>query len=248
MAESGALVWTSFLEQLSIGLGAAVGGWTVFFVASVCFQTNEIHIARRHIFFTNIASLLLAVAVLGILVLEVQTLRRLVWPHLGVVLPALHLLVTILGVCVNSHVCFRWVQLLLQPVGVVMHALAAAQESVQAACLESGTCMTTAGPAAGWTLYHLYVLRWFRISACMAAVWVVLGSGFLSVVLGWCWPRYTPRLFSAEHPLSKLPARKGREHRSADAQGVAVALRRAEGARSRRSPHTAVTVGSGKKA
>lgn len=232
MAETsnGDLVWTPFLEQATLSFGAAVVGWVLAFVAAISCQTNEIAISRRLIRMTNGASLVLAAACLGVLVMDAMTLRRLNWPHLGLVLPILHLVLTMLSACVNSHVCFRWVQLVLQPVALVMHALAAAEESVQAACLEKGTCITTAGAAPGWTLTQLYQLRWLRFVACMASLWVVLGSGYLAVSLGWCWPRYSPRLFSAEHPLSALPVRKGREHRAAEAQGTTTALRRAEAA------------------
>ncbi|KAA0152380.1 hypothetical protein FNF27_01648 [Cafeteria roenbergensis] len=229
-ASSGALVWTPFLEQAALSLGSAVVGWALAFVAAISCQTNEIAISRRLIRITNGASLVLAAACLGVLVMEAMTLRRLSWPHLGMVLPILHLSLTMLSACVNSHVCFRWVQLALQPVAIVMHALAAAQESVQADCLENATCVSTAGAAPGWSLTQLYQLRWLRFVACMASLWVVLGSGYLAVSLGWCWPRYSPRLFSEEHPLSALPVRKGREHRTAEAQGTTTALRRAEAA------------------
>lgn len=229
--EPGLLGWTPFLEQLSIGLGAAVGGWLVVFMGTICCQSNEVFIARRQIAVTNVASLLMAVSCVGVLVLEVLVLRRFDWPHIGMALPILQLVLTALSACVNSHVCFRWVQLLVQPVGIVMTTLAAAQEDVQITCLEKGTCLITVGPAAGWSLQQLYQLRWFRIATCMAAVWIVLGSGLLLAALGCCWPRYTPRLFSSEHPLSSLPARRGREHRTAESQGMAVALRRAQQAK-----------------
>jgi hypothetical protein len=234
MAETASFAWSLVLEQTAIVLGASVGGWVLVFLGTVCGQTNEIAIGRRHLFLSSLAALVLGVGAIGCLALEALVMRRIVWPHLGVLLPLLELVSCMLSMCLGSHACFRWVQFVLQSAAIVMNVLSIALEDVQVQCLEAGTCVTSAGSAAGWSLSQLYLLRWFRLTCCIASVWLVLGSGFLLITLGACWPRYSPRLFSADHPLSQLPERSGREHRRADAQGVSTALARIEASKRRK--------------
>lgn len=143
------VVLTDHAVVLAAVYGSAVGTFVLGLVGLMCGSTNEVQIARRAVLWVRISCTVAIIAWLCELYTEVAQprLRRIEWPHFGLLLPPLAVAVTFIGIFVNSHPVFRWVAMLTQPLFVLCSGMASAFVFLRMQCLDSGECLARPGEA-----------------------------------------------------------------------------------------------------
>lgn len=190
------IVLTDHAIVLASVLGAAVGSFVLGLVGLMCGSTNEVRIARRAVLWVRIACVFEVLAWICVLATEIRQprIRRIEWPHFGLLLPPLAISVTFVALFVNSHPIFRWVALLSQPFFVSTSGMASATVWLRTQCLQSGECL--ARPSEALSEIEVWVLLVSYLLAGFCATQVILLTGYLQAALGACGLRYPARLLS----------------------------------------------------
>lgn len=183
---------------------SSVFSFLLIFVCIVFKITNEILVARRCIMWARICLLPIFVTHCLLLGMESKGATGITLPTLGIVRPAVGVILVFLGFFVSSHPIFRWIVILSQPLYIVSDVYAAAGYRVFINCRRAGTCLSQTG----YTLADFVQLEGANYAAAFFQVWFLLITAYLIAVMGACKPRYPVRLFSITKPLSTIPAAK----------------------------------------
>lgn len=201
---------------------SAIFSFIVVFICIVYRITNEILIARRCIMWARISLIPIFVTHCVLMGMENKVPSGVALPTLGIVRPAIGVILVFLGFFVSSHPIFRWLVIVSQPLYIVSSVYAAAGYRVHITCWRAGTCIRNSG----YMLEDYLQLEAANYAAAFFELWFFLITAYLLAVMGACKPRYPVRLFSVTKPLSTIPAAKpagnvlgmtaaGREHAAA---------------------------------
>jgi hypothetical protein len=202
----------SNLSVMAILLSSCIVIFLLFFTAMTCtVGDSEVRLGRRMIYTAQLSLILLIVRYLIQLYFDFESFRRtpspnnelsLIWPGFPVLRPFVGLLVSSVGLLLNTHHVFRWTVVLLEPLLCALELIYSCEMDLQISCLSLKTCTEQ---ATGYL--SLVELNWvFRLTYVGAAldVFAVMSTCAVLSVMGPCGPRLPVRLFDVTQSLEAI--------------------------------------------
>ena len=202
----------SNLAIMAILLSSSIVSFMFLFTAMTCTAgESEVRLGRRMVYLAQISLFLLVARHLIQLYFDFESARRypppnnelsLIWPGFPVLRPFIGLLVSSLGLLLNTHHVFRWIVVIIQPLLCALELVNSCELDLKIACLGLRTCTEQ---ATGYL--SIDELNWvFRLTYVGAAldVFAVMSTCAVNSVMGPCGPRLPVRLFDVSQSLEAI--------------------------------------------